>query len=238
MASTVTESALPNHPYYPRDTLLPHYVPNSYSAIEVVTGFGLPVVLAAVATFVLSGSKRPDSRLRRLSTADRFACAWLIATASIHMFLEGYFVVTNRTIAGDMTFLAQTWKEYAKSDSRYMRSDLFTVCMEGVTAFIEGPVCVLAALAIFKGSPHRHLLQLSVSIGQVYGLVLYYLTEVFAEKSNSDPYWLYYWVYFVAVNFIWAAVPTWIATRAWCAMSAAVAASDERELALRTKKGQ
>jgi hypothetical protein len=41
----------------------------------------------------------------------------------IHTFVEGWFVVTNQTIAGDHYFLSNLWKEYAKSDSRYMTSD-------------------------------------------------------------------------------------------------------------------
>lgn len=40
-------------------------------------------------------------------------------------------------------YLGQGWKEYSKSDSRYLTMDLFLVCMETVTAFAWGPLCLV-----------------------------------------------------------------------------------------------
>ena len=35
-------------------------------------------------------------------------------------------------------YLGQAWKEYAKSDSRYLTADPFVVCMESITAVSTG----------------------------------------------------------------------------------------------------
>ncbi|CAG8720168.1 5384_t:CDS:2, partial [Racocetra fulgida] len=46
----------------------------------------------------------------------------------------GYFALFHRTIAENNGLLAQMWKEYALSDSRYLTSDPFVVIMESITA--------------------------------------------------------------------------------------------------------
>lgn len=38
------------------------------------------------------------------------------------------------TMGSKQDLFGQLWKEYAKSDSRYMTRDGFTVCMETITA--------------------------------------------------------------------------------------------------------
>jgi cholestenol delta-isomerase len=45
----------------------------------------------------------------------------------------GYYIYHRRNIPGMNTLFAQLWKEYALSDSRYLTSDVFTVCVETIT---------------------------------------------------------------------------------------------------------
>jgi cholestenol delta-isomerase len=238
MASVVDATPTPAHPYYPRSALIPHYVPNTYSSPTILVGFGTPVALIGIVTFILTGLIRPNAQRPRLSFIDRVICAWFAICAGIHIILEGYFVVNHRTLAGESTFLAQVWKEYALGDSRYLRSDLVTLCVEGITAALEGPVSLLIIIATIYSWPSRYVMQLCVSIGQIYGLLIYYFTEFFAEESNSDPHWLYYWVYFVGINFFWMIMPIFISIRAWFAMSASTKLADDRELTIRGKKRQ
>ena len=68
-------------------------------------------------------------------------------------------------------------KEYAKADSRYASRDPFTICMEFVTAFIEGPSCFLIIYGLVKREAWRHVLQLLVVTCQVYGDILYFATS-------------------------------------------------------------
>lgn len=45
----------------------------------------------------------------------------------------GYYIHHRKEISGMNTLFAQLWKEYALSDSRYLTSDVFTVCVETIT---------------------------------------------------------------------------------------------------------
>lgn len=78
-----------------------------------------------------------------------------------------------------------TGKEYAKADSRYASRETFTVSMEFVTAFLEGPSCFLILYGIFQQASWRYVLQLMVSLGQLYGDILYFAT---AFLQGAHPY--------------------------------------------------
>jgi hypothetical protein len=67
-------------------------------------------------------------------------------------------------------------KEYSKADSRYATRDDFVISMEAVTAFLEGPGCLLICWAMLKCKPWRFTAILLVSLGQLYGDVLYFGT--------------------------------------------------------------
>jgi len=67
-------------------------------------------------------------------------------------------------------------KEYSKADSRYATRDDFVISMEAVTAFLEGPGCLLICWAMLKSKPWRFTAILIVSLGQLYGDVLYFGT--------------------------------------------------------------
>ncbi|NXI48629.1 EBP isomerase, partial [Galbula dea] len=87
------------------------------------------------------------------------------------------------------------------------RSDGFTVAMETVTAWAWGPLSLLTFLALLRRHPARYVLQLSVSLGQLYGDVLYFATEAGAGWAHADPHPLYFWGYFVGLNGVWLLVP-------------------------------
>jgi len=56
----------------------------------------------------------------------------------IHLFFEAHFVSNHKTLAADQSLWSQLWKEYSLSDSRYLTSDTFLLCMEAVTAVSKG----------------------------------------------------------------------------------------------------
>jgi cholestenol delta-isomerase len=123
-------------------------------------------------------------------------------------------------------FFGQLWKEYSLSDSRYMFSDPFVLCMETITAvrlslpfsFLTdttqvtwGPLSFLTAFLITTDSPYRHPIQALVSTGQFYGDALYYLTSLFDDfysgKTFYRPELYYFWFYFVFMNAFWLVIP-------------------------------
>ena len=123
----------------------------------------------------------------------------------------------------------QMWKEYAYSDSRYMSSDAFVLCMETSTAvsvsdslakdpylhiasqIFWGPLCYTVAGMMITNHPLRHPLQALVSLGQIYGLVLYYSTSLFDDRFKGVTYFrpeaYYFWAYYFFLNFIWLVIP-------------------------------
>jgi EXPERA (EXPanded EBP superfamily) len=74
--------------------------------------------------------------------------------------------------------LVSSGKEYTQADSRYATRDSFVISMEAVTAFVEGPACFLAVYGILARRPWAYTVQIMVSLGQIYGDVLYFATTV------------------------------------------------------------
>ena len=46
----------------------------------------------------------------------------------------GYFVLNHTRMGPATDLFGQLWKEYSMSDSRYLTSDPFVLCMETITA--------------------------------------------------------------------------------------------------------
>lgn len=67
------------------------------------------------------------------------------------------------------------------------------------------------ALLITYEHPLRHPLQALVSLGQIYGDILYYATSMFDHYVKGLTYCrpeaYYFWVYYFSMNFIWIIVP-------------------------------
>lgn len=59
------------------------------------------------------------------------------------------------------------------------------ISMEAVTAFLEGPGCLLITWAMLKAKPWRFTAILLVSLGQLYGDVLYFGTCLHGGEPGS-----------------------------------------------------
>lgn len=130
----------------------------------------------------------------------------------IHLVLEGYYASHFTSLQGSQHVLAQLWKEYSLSDSRYLTKDAFVMVMESVTAWAWGPLSFLLASLITLDSPYQHPLQILISTGQLYGDVLYFGIAAFdmivygVEYSRPEPY--YYYGYYVMLNGFWIVIPS------------------------------
>ena len=115
-------------------------------------------------------------------------------------------------------------KEYSKADSRYASYDPFVTSMETITAFVDGPLCLLTAYAMLADSAIRYPVQLIVSVMQLYGDVLYYWTAILdGTDKYCVPTHLHYWVYFVLMNSLWIIIPS---LSIWNAVSSIVRAME------------
>lgn len=215
---------LGSHPYYPRDLKLPGYQPATLGFVEILSGFALSAAILIATVWIASG------RLQNVTATDRRWMCWFAFTGATHFIVEGTVVIDGKFYQ-DRTgnFLREIWKEYAKADSRYASRESFTICMEFATAFIEGPCCFMILYGIAKRRSWRHVLQLMVSLGQLYGDILYFMTFFYEGMIHSRPEALYFWIYFVFVNAIWILVPGWnIWTVARC-LNSAVSAHDRQQ---------
>jgi len=69
-----------------------------------------------------------------LPSGEKAAIWWFVLSGAIHLFFEGYFSLNHFRMGPAQDLFGQLWKEYALSDSRYLTSDPFVLCMETVTA--------------------------------------------------------------------------------------------------------
>ncbi|GES96655.1 EBP domain-containing protein [Rhizophagus clarus] len=203
------EPVLPKHPYYPRNLELPNFTEKTHSmeySLGIFSVIAITVVL--ISTLIIYQKSN-------ISKANKIAFVWFIITGSIHMFLEGYFAYFHETMQSDNSLLGQLWKEYSLSDSRYLSSDPFVVNMERITAIFGGTGAYLAAIGIHQEWPSRHVIQFATSLGQIYGLVLYYWTSLFEGFPHSRPEALYFWGYFLGINFLWFLIPGVLLLQSW-----------------------
>lgn len=137
----------------------------------------------------------------------------------------GYFAFNFYHMGSRLSLFGQLWKEYALSDSRYLLQDPFTTSMEFITAVVWGPMSFACAYFILTDNPYRYVFQSIISLGQLYGDVLYYMTASFTHVVLGTTHWrpeMYYFVgYFIFLNAFWIVIPLILLTKAGIATARA-----------------
>ncbi|KAL4903078.1 hypothetical protein BDW74DRAFT_180368 [Aspergillus multicolor] len=194
------------HSYYPPGVEIPDYVPNELSTPSLLAIFATACTVVFSATAFLAKSVNP-----RISDSELAKTLWFALCGSIHSILEGYYALNFLTVASSLHPLAQLWKEYSLSDSRYLIPNSFVMPMESITALFWGPLSFVLVWFIITQHPLRHPLQIIISLGQLYGDVLYYGTCAFEYVVNgnefSRPEAYYFWGYFMLLNAFWIGIP-------------------------------
>ncbi|XP_019188496.1 PREDICTED: probable 3-beta-hydroxysteroid-Delta(8),Delta(7)-isomerase [Ipomoea nil] len=209
------------HPYVPRDLKLPGFVPCFLTQLDIVGVYGGVSTLVVAFMWIFSG------RFPKISKGDRLLMCWWIFTGLTHMILEGYFVFSpNFYKEKTPVYLAEVWKEYSKGDSRYAARDSAVISVEGITAVLEGPACLLAVYAIATKKSYRYILQVAISLGQLYGTAVYFITAVLEGDNFAVSPFYYFW-YYVFANSFWVWIPTIIIVRCWRRISSAVQIQDQ-----------
>lgn len=212
-----------SHPYVPRDLILRDYVPGLLSQSTIVGVYAVSSILLVLFIWIVPG------RFSKRHKLDRLLMCWWAFTGLTHLILEGYFVFSPDFYKEKTAlYLAEVWKEYSKGDSRYAARDAGVVAVEGITAVLEGPASLLAVYAISANKSYSYLLQFAISLGQLYGAVVYFVTS-FLEGDNfaASPY--YYYAYYVGANAAWLVIPTLIAIRCWKMICAAFDSQGQRK---------
>ncbi|KAJ9631952.1 hypothetical protein H2203_000353 [Taxawa tesnikishii (nom. ined.)] len=193
----------PPHPYYPVEVEIAGYVANEKGVLELLSIFAAGCTVLFFGTYLVSKKIHP-----KLPGSEVITVMWRIYTS----LFEGYYALNQANLGSLQTLFGQLWKEYAFSDSRYLTQNAFVLCMESITAICWGPGCYIVALMIPFEHPLRHPLQIVVSLGQLYGDILYYATSLFDHYymgiSYSRPEAYYYWGYYFLMNFFWIVIPS------------------------------
>lgn len=128
--------------------------------------------------------------------------------------IPGYFAYNFDHMPSRTDLFGQLWKEYSLSDSRYQTKDAFVTCMEALTAVAWGPLSFAIAYFILVEHPLRHPVSCLVSLGQIYGDILYYATCYFNEKVYDlvycRPEAFYFYMYYILCNAFWIVIPGYI----------------------------
>ncbi|KAF5443657.1 hypothetical protein F2P56_036195 [Juglans regia] len=217
------EGSFQEHPYVPRDLKLPGFVPVSLSQSTIVGVYGISSLLVVSLVWLFSGRSLKNSNI------DRWLMCWWAFTGLTHIILEGYFAFSPEFYQDKTAnYLAEVWKEYSKGDSRYAARDAGTVVVEGLTAVFEGPASLLAVYAIATRKSYSYILQFAISLGQLYGTAVYFLTA-YLEGDNfaASPY--YYYAYYIGANASWVVIPTLILIRCWKKICAAIQVQGQKK---------
>lgn len=200
------EAVLPKHPYYPLGVEVAGYLANEWSVLTLLTIFATGCAAIFSCTYLIVTKIRP-----KLPTSELLTILWFVLCGFIHTFFEGYYAYNFRSMGPKQDLFGQLWKEYAMSDSRYLTRDAFTLCMETITAVAWGPLSFTVAGLIATDSSWRHPLQIVLSLGQLYGDVLYYSTSMFDFFLLGKTYWrpepYYFWCYYFTMNTFWIVIP-------------------------------
>lgn len=87
---------------------------------------------------------------------------------------------------------------------------------------------ILSRYAIAKGKSYSYVLQLAISLGQLYGTAVYFITALLeGDHFAASPF--YYNAYYIAANASWIVIPTLISIRSWKRICAAVQAQGQKK---------
>jgi hypothetical protein len=137
------------------------------------------------------------------------------AGGCIHLFFEGYFAYNFRRMGGMQGVLSlgltlldpgRVCALHGEHHCRMSPPPLYSVraVLIGSLQIFWGPMSFMTAGLIAVDHPLRYPFQIIVSLGQLYGDVLYYATSMFdhyiLDLSYSRPEAAYFWGYFVLMN--------------------------------------
>ncbi|KAL5555829.1 hypothetical protein UlMin_038065 [Ulmus minor] len=218
-----------SHPYVPRDLKLEGFAPIVLSQSTILGVYLSASLLVVSLVWILSG------RASKISRLDRLLMCWWVFTGLTHMILEGYFVFSPEFYKNKgACYLAEVWKEYSKGDSRYAARDAGVVAVEGITVVLEGPASLLAMYAIATRKSYSYILQFAISLGQLYGTAMYFVTSILdGDNFAVNPF--YYYSYYVIANSFWVLIPTLISIRCWNKICAAVIVQSQGQKKTKTR---
>jgi hypothetical protein len=156
---------------------------------------------------------------------------WIVTCALIHLnalipWLYGAQIGDNRQKGWHLDF----WREFGKTDSRYLKNDNLIISLEGMMVFIDLPLCLIWLMLVFINSRSQLVLQLAVSCFQFFGTSMYFCGAYLRNWSDVDPTPSAFWGGFIFANAIWWVIPALLAIGAGAKISSELTAKTATEV--------
>ncbi|CAF1043638.1 unnamed protein product [Didymodactylos carnosus] len=198
-----------SHPFTPAKLILDDYVPNTHSGQTLFMIFIAFQLLLFILLWQLT--KKRDTPFSSL-----IQIFWFTFNGILHLIFQGYFALQHRTLVSETNIFAQSLKQYAVADSRYVTNDLTVICIEILHAFLLGPLCILTAIFVYRHSPSRYVLILIISTSHLFGCIMFFLHE-YLESFSHVPHdnQIYFYGYFIGINSIWFVFPILFIINSW-----------------------
>ncbi|CAO2841128.1 unnamed protein product [Amaranthus hypochondriacus] len=196
-------------PYPPKHLHLQDFTPNFENASTIIASIAIVAAIIFSITWIFFGLFSKTTKVEKL------IMWWLTFYGLLHMTLELYLIFTPHFYKDKTGFIfAEFWKEYSKGDFRFLQIDSTILTLEGISVFILGPTNLLVVFAIATRKSYKHVLQLMLSIGELYVVVIYTMTAFLkGEHFCASP--LYFYAYFIGANSPLALIPFLLIIRSW-----------------------
>lgn len=86
--------------------------------------------------------------------------------------------------------------------------------------------------AIATKKSYNYILQLTISLGQLYGTAVYFITS-YLDGDNFAASRYYYYAYYVFANAFWVVIPSLIVIRCWKKICAAFKVQGQKKTKVR-----
>lgn len=145
---------------------------------------------------------------RTLGTKDRIIVAMLFFFILIGVTLELYWIVYRAEMTTRDDVFARLLAIYWPADRTYRdpvldSAQAFTLALETVNVFVSQWLNALLIVAILKGWPSRHWLQLTLSTYTAYGTFLYFWVAHLSGYATMAERTMYTFVLLYAANLPW-----------------------------------
>lgn len=171
---------------------------------------GSLVISAIVAIFLpLPGSRN--------KVRDRWIVFFMAASCHSHLLLELFWVFNASNVFSATSSLAvpwrymdacrEIWEDFSRSDKRWGSADETLFGVEVMAAFWDGPFAVLTIIGYAMGAQWRYVVLVAAAVGQMYGVVMTWVPELYTGMKNvpTDP--LLRYGYFWGTQAPWFVVP-------------------------------
>ncbi|KAJ1939922.1 hypothetical protein EC988_007179, partial [Linderina pennispora] len=112
------------HPYYPLSLAMDTYVAPTQHPLTLVCTIGTALALVLLLSYILVLRPLPLPRSTMLTAQ------WFVLCGSLHCVFELYYLAQFTALPENTDIMASLWKEYAKSDSRYLTQSSMVGALE------------------------------------------------------------------------------------------------------------